>query len=427
MAEIQIIGGVPFSIGLQSRFDGIQTGIADGSCRQALHLIGVVVTIGKRAGSRHIFRPLIGVIGGGVALQTVNAILRAKIQTVVQHRRNIRHIVCVGGFPLDDGSQNDDLVFGHAGIGDLRFQIADPVLEVIQELAHNRVHLFPFVEIVGIGEQIAFQLIIFLRGVGDLADHIVIVKVVGIDGGQEIIRGANPVFFQQRSGFQSGGTFGEGDRHHFFCLIAALQCADQILVIHVGFDLVRSRLEIFHVRRDGAIQIEKLRLANGSGFIEDLGKLFCSDIFRDRHLGGPFGTIGSEKVVGTLDQIACQSEGHQKHHAQPHQGEYPPVFPCLQLIPLFVGLLLRTALFLCQIRLVCGVLRPGRLASALGQIHAACGQVPFVNIQLETPHAAVLTAGILSLIHTQPSFPGLRPSRGFKTPASVTSQSTCLS
>lgn len=113
------------------------------------------------------------------------------------------------------------------------------------------------------------------------------------------------------------------------------------------------------------------------------------DVLGDGDAGGALAAAHREEIVGALNQIACQGKGDQQHHAHPHQGENPAVFPGFQLIPLFVGLALGAALLFGEVGLVHRVLRPGRLAAPLGQVDVAGGQVPLVDIQLKVPSGAV--------------------------------------
>lgn len=205
---------------MEGGLNGVQARVADGSRGQALNLIGVVVAVGQSAAGGHILLPLIGIEGGGVALQPVDAILRAKSQAVVEDGGDIGHVLGVGGLPLDDGGQGDHLVQRHSGGGDVFLQIRGAVLEVVHQLAHHGIDLLALVEIVGVGEKVALQLVILARNGGNGGYGLVAVKVGGVDGRQEILLGADTVLLQKGGGLQGGGAFGEGDAHLLPGLVA---------------------------------------------------------------------------------------------------------------------------------------------------------------------------------------------------------------
>ncbi len=84
----------------------------------------------------------------------------------MQDRGDIVHVVGIGSLSLNDGSQGDNLIQGHAGICDFGLQIVrQPLFKVRQQLAHHISQLFPFIKIIGIGEQVSLQLIILAGGI----------------------------------------------------------------------------------------------------------------------------------------------------------------------------------------------------------------------------------------------------------------------
>ena len=129
----------------------------------------------------------------------------------MEYSGNIVHILGVGSFPLDDGGQCDNLVKVMPGSLDILHQAFHLILEVVHQLAHHRANLLPFVEVVGVGEQVALQLVILAGDSAQGSNDVVVVKVAGVDGLQEVLRRADLVFLQKGSGFQGRGALGEGD------------------------------------------------------------------------------------------------------------------------------------------------------------------------------------------------------------------------
>ena len=356
VAEVDI-GGL---VGIERGLDRLDTGVADRAGGQSLEGVGVIARDeGRTDALGHVRILAVGIIDGTVAVELGNAVGAAVLETVVQDRGDIVHILLVRCLGLDDRGDREDLVEGITGLRGLLLEggflgvtevlllMRDNLgLVVVEEFFDRDLGILADIEVIGIREEVALEAIVALVVIRDiLQEGVVLVKGGGVAHVEEglDIRG-NALLIQQGRDFEHIHTFGDLDCHDIGTVRVALQGVDDRLIVLVGVELELTLAEVVDRRGDLSVHLEEPRLADNAVVLEDIGDLVEGGVLRnaDRDGADVLGTRDTEHIVHTYEDELGEDDGDDDDHRQPYPLEDRAVALGLELLDalFFLALLL---------------------------------------------------------------------------------------
>ena len=328
--SVEVVVGI---LWVQGGGNAVLAGVGNGSGGQTLIGVGVIGMVDLQILRCQIGLAVQCVDDGGIDVQI--GILAGIIQTVVDDRGDFKAFGNISGFLFNHGGDDDDLPNGVAvQIFQLFLHdIRKGGIKGVQHLLQHTLRLVVFVEVVGVGEQVALQTVL-ITTLYALQEPVFIQLTIG-GVCLQLGYGADFLFFQKLEDLGTGVAF--RDTQILYDLQAASAgghdgyqrhvVVDDGLVIFVdGGEIVSAGLDLLLRVRKVCVELEQAGILDQTGILQLLGDGIHVIAFVDGH-GGGFGlTAQSQHICGaqpskTAHRYADSHDDHQPNDSGDQMGQ----------------------------------------------------------------------------------------------------------